>query len=130
MRFMDKRVHNKIASWMAIFAVLVAFFAPTLSQAMSADNHANVIYQKVCSEHGSKVIPIELPSGKHDGMVGHAGHCAFCCTGAHTPMLGSNSISFVVAVIESKAWVLPAYDSPVVQSIYQDSHSPQAPPSI
>ncbi len=127
---MIKAYRNKLASWMAIFAVLFAFFAPTVSQAMSSNNHVNVIYQKVCVEHGSKVIPMELPSGKHDGMVGHAGHCAFCCTSAHTPMLGSNSISFVVAVIESKAWVLPAYDSPVVQSIYQDSHSPQAPPSI
>ncbi len=127
---MIKAYRNKLASWMAIFAVLFAFFAPTVSQAMSSNNHVNVIYQKVCVEHGSKVIPMELPSGKHDGMVGHAGHCAFCCTSAHTPMLGSNSISFVVAVIESQAWILPAYDSPVVQSIYQDSHSPQAPPSI
>jgi Protein of unknown function (DUF2946) len=127
---MIKAYRNKLASWMAIFAVLFAFFAPTVSQAMSSNNHVNVIYQKVCVEHGSKVIPMELPSGKHDGMVGHAGHCAFCCTSAHTPMVNSNSISFVVAVIESQAWVLPAYDSPVVQSIYQDSHSPQAPPSI
>ena len=132
MRFMDKRVHNKIASWMAIFAVLLAFFAPTVSQAMSADNHANVIYQKLCTEHGSKVIPVELPSSNHhdDGMLSHDGHCSFCCTTSHTPIVGSNSISFVVAVIESQAWILPAYDSPVVQSIYQDSHSPQAPPSI
>ncbi len=127
---MIKAYRNKLASWMAIFAVLFAFFAPTVSQAMSSNNHVNVIYQKVCVEHGSKVIPMELPSGKHDGMVGHAGHCAFCCTSAHTPMVNSNSISFVVAVIESQAWVLPAYDSPVVQSIYQDSHTPQAPPSI
>ena len=129
---MIKAYKNKLASWMAIFAVLFAFFAPTISQAMPTDNHTNVIYQKVCTEHGSKVIPIELPSNGHhnDGMLGNTGHCAFCFTSAHTPIVSSNSISFVVAVIESQAWVLPAYDSPVVQSIYQDSHSPQAPPSI
>ena len=127
---MIKAYKNKLASWMAIFAVLFAFFAPTISQAMPADNHTNVIYQKVCTEHGSKVIPMELPSGKHDGMLAHTGHCAFCCTSAHTPIVSSNSISFVVAVIKSQAWVLPAYDSPLVQSIFQDSQSPQAPPSI
>ena len=129
---MIKAYKHKLASWMAIFAVLLAFFAPTISQAMSVDNQTDVIYQKVCTEHGSKVIPVELPSSSHhnDGMLGHAGHCAFCCTSAHTPIVSSNSISFVVAVIESQAWVLPSYDSPVVQSIYQDSHSPQAPPSI
>jgi hypothetical protein len=128
---MIKAYKHKLASWMAIFAVLLAFFAPTISQAMSVDNQTDVIYQKVCTEHGSKVIPMELPSsGKHDGMLGHAGHCAFCCTTAHTPIVGSNSISFVVAVIESQAWILPSYESPVVQSIFQDSQSPQAPPSI
>ena len=123
---------HKLASWMAIFAVLLAFFAPTISQAMSADNQTDVIYQKVCTEHGSKVIPVELPSSSHhnDGMLGHAGHCAFCCTSAYTPIISSDSIAIVIALIESQAWVLPAYDSPVVQSIYQDSHSPQAPPSI
>jgi hypothetical protein len=129
---MSRATYNKLASWLAIFAVLIAFFAPTLSQAMSADDHANVIYQKVCTEHGTKIIPVELPSSSHhdDGMLVHTGHCAFCCTSAHTPIVSSNSISFVVAVIESQAWVLSAYDSPVVQSIFQDSHSPQAPPSI
>lgn len=123
---------HKLASWMAIFAVLLAFFAPTISQAMSVDNQTDVIYQKVCTEHGTKVIPVELPSGSHhnDGMLGHAGHCAFCCTSAYTPIISSDSIAIVIALIESQAWVLPAYDSPVVQSIYQDSHSPQAPPSI
>ena len=129
---MIKAYKNKLASWMAIFAVLLAFFAPTISQAMSADNQTDVIYQKVCTEQGSKVLPVELPSSSHhnDGMLGHAGHCAFCCTSAYTPIISSDSIAIVIALIESQAWVLPAYDSPVVQSIYQDSHSPQAPPSI
>jgi hypothetical protein len=129
---MIKAYINKLASWMAIFAVLFAFFAPTISQAMSVDNQTDVIYQKVCTEHGTKIIPVELPSSSHqdDGMLVHAGHCAFCCTSAHTPIVSSNSISFVVAVIKSQAWVLPAYDSPLVQSIFQDSQSPQAPPSI
>ena len=88
---MIKAYKNKLASWMAIFAVLFAFFAPTISQAMSADNQTDVIYQKVCTEHGSKVIPVELPSSSHhnDGMLGHAGHCAFCCTSAHTPIVSS-----------------------------------------
>jgi hypothetical protein len=117
---------------MAIFAVIFAFFAPTISQAMSADGHANVIYQKVCTEHGGTVIPVELPSSTHhdDGMVGHTGHCAFCCTSSHPPIISSDSISIVIALIESQAWKILAYDSPVVQSTDLVSHSPQAPPSI
>ena len=129
---MIKAYKNKLASWMAIFAVLFAFFAPTISQAMPTDNHTNVIYQKVCTEHGSKVIPIELPSNGHhnDGMLGNTGHCAFCCTSAHTPIISSDPNVILISFIESQAWKIQAYDSPVVQSIYQNSHSPQAPPSI
>ena len=95
---MIKAFKNKLASWMAIFAVLCAFFAPTVSQAMSADNHT--------------------------------GHCAFCCTSAHTPIISSASITIVIALIESQAWKIQAYDSPVVQSFDLVSNSPQAPPSI
>ena len=129
---MIKAYKNKLASWTAIFAVLFAFFAPTVSQAMLADNHTNVIYQKVCTEHGSKVLPVELPSSSHhnDGMLGHTGHCAFCFTSAHTPIISSDSIAIVIALIESQAWKIKAYDSPVVQSFDLVSHSPQAPPSI
>ena len=129
---MIKAYKHKLASWMAIFAVLLAFFAPTISQAMSVDNQTDVIYQKVCTEHGSKVIPVELPSSSHhnDGILGHAGHCAFCCTSAHTPIISSDSIAIVIALIESQVWKIQAYDSPVVQSFDLVSHSPQAPPSI
>jgi hypothetical protein len=129
---MIKAYKNKLASWLAIFAVLFAFFAPTISQAMPTDNHINVIYQKVCTEHGSKVIPIELPANSHhnDGMLGNTVHCAFCCTSAHTPIISSDSIAIVIALIESQAWKIKAYDSPVVQSFDLVSHSPQAPPSI
>ena len=130
---MIKAYKNKLASWMAIFAVLLAFFAPTISQAMSADNQTDVIYQKVCTEHGSKVIPVELPSSSshhNDGMIGHTGHCAFCCNSAYTPIISSDSIAIVIALIESQAWKIQAYDSPVVQSFDLVSHSPQAPPVI
>lgn len=126
---MIKAYQNRLASWMAIFAILFAFFAPTVSQAMSADDHSNVIYQKVCTEHGSKVIPIELPSKHHDGMLGHSGHCAFCCTSAHTPIVSASSAVIDVSSNESQVWITPAYDSPAVQTTYQVSHPPQAPPA-
>jgi len=122
---------NWLASWMAIIAVLFAFFAPTVSQAMSSNDHSNVIYQKVCSEHGTKVIPIELPSGKHhDGMLGQSGHCAFCCTNNYTPIISSGVAGITVSPNASHAWFLTAYDSPVIQDTHQLSHPPQAPPAV
>lgn len=122
---------NWLASWMAIFAILFAFFAPTVSQAMSLNDHSNVIYQKVCSEHGTKVIPIELPSGTHhDGMLSQSGHCAFCCTNNHTPIISSGVAVITLSSNEFYAWLATAYDSPVIEDTHQGSHSPQAPPAI
>ena len=127
---MHTAVNKKLASWMAIFAILFAFFAPTVSQAMSADDHSNVIYQKVCTEHGTKVIPVELPLGNHHGAPSHSGHCSFCCTSAHSPIINSNTA--VVSPHSNKFYfrLVPTYDSPVIQVSFQTSHPPQAPPTV
>lgn len=130
MPIMRMGIYKKLASCMAILAVLFAFFAPTVSQAMSGDGHSNVIYQKVCTEHGTKVIPVELPAGNHHGVPSHSGHCSFCCTSAHSPII--NSSTAVVSLDSNEFYfrLVPTYDSPVVQVLFQASHPPQAPPAV
>ncbi len=128
---MNMGINKKLASWMAIFAILFAFFSPTVSEAMSADNHSNVIYQKICSDSGIKSVPVQMPSGKHqDDSLSHIGHCAFCCTSNQTPVINSDPAVAVLSLNESQVLISPAYDSPVVQFTYQVSNSPQAPPAI
>ena len=122
---------NWLASWIAMLAIVFASLAPTVSQAMSSHDHANVIYQKVCSEHGTKIIPIELPSGKHhDGMLGQSGHCTLCCTSHHTPIVSAGVAVITLSLNESHAWFVAAYDSPIIEATHQGSHPPQAPPVI
>lgn len=123
-------IHKKLTSWMAIFAVLSAFFAPTVSQAISVDSQSNVIYQQVCDSNGNTVAPVELPSKNHNGALGHTGHCPFCFINSHTPLITSSSFEILVPSNESHAWFTPTYDSPVIQSTHQDSHPAQAPPSV
>ena len=122
---------NRLAAWMAMFAILFAFFAPTVSQAMSVDDHANVIYQKVCSEQGTKIVPVEMPTGKHSGsMAGHLGHCALCCSTSHTPVISAGANLFESSSQQISAGLASLYIAPAVKSHQQHSHPPQAPPAI
>ena len=128
---MKTLVNQKLASWMAIFAILFAFFAPQISQAMAGDEHANLTYQQVCTEQGSKLIPFQIPSDKHqDGVLSHGGMCAFCLSSAHTPIINKVFPEFFAAPALPQKWNVAFYQSPITQSLHQLSYSPQAPPSI
>ena len=122
--------YKKLASWMAIFAVLFAFFSPTVSVAMSVDHHSNVIYQKICSDSGIKSVPVQLPSGKHqDGSFSHISHCTFCCSSNNAPVIYSGSVLLELSQGESQVWLVHFYDSPVIKSAQKVSNLPQAPPA-
>jgi hypothetical protein len=128
---MFRGMTNRLAAWMAMFAILFAFFAPAISQAMTVDNHANVIYQKVCTEQGTKVVPVEMPSGKHSGsMAGHLGHCALCCSVSHTPVISAGVSLFETANQQGSEGLASLYIAPAIKSYQQLSHPPQAPPVV
>ena len=128
---MFKRMTNRLAAWMAMFAILFAFFAPTVSQAVSVDDHANVIYQKVCTEQGTKIVPLEMPAGKHPGsMASHLGHCALCGTSAHTPVINASVNSPVFLNRQDFESLASLYIAPAIKTYQQLSHPPQAPPAV
>ena len=122
---------NRLAAWMAMFAILFTFFAPTVSQAMSVGDHTNVIYQKVCSEQGAKVVPVEMPAGKHSGgMAVHLGHCALCCSASHAPVISAGLNLFEPSNQQVSKGFASVYIAPAIKSYQQLSHPPQAPPVI
>lgn len=128
---MFKRMTNRLAACMAIFAIVFAFFAPTVSQAMSVGDHANVIYQKVCSEQGAKIVPVDMPAGKHSGsMAGHLGHCALCCSTSHTPVISAGVNLFQSSNQQISEGLASLYIAPAIKSYQQLTHPPQAPPVI
>ena len=128
---MNMGIYKKLASWMAIFAILFAFFAPTFSEARLADNHSSVIYQKICSDSGIKSVPVQLPSGNHqDGFLSHIDHCVFCCSSSNTPVIYSGSALMELSHDKSQVWIIHSYDSPIIQSPQKVSNPPQAPPAV
>jgi Protein of unknown function (DUF2946) len=128
---MFRRMTNRLAAWMAMFAILFAFFAPTVSKAMSVGDHANVIYQKVCSEQGTKIVPLEMPAGQHSGgMAVHLGHCALCCSASHAPVISAGLNLFEPSNQQVSQGFASLYIAPAIKFHQQLTHPPQAPPVI
>ena len=127
---MTKATYNKLGSWMAIFAVLIALFAPTVSQAMSSDDHSNVIYQKVCSEHSYKVVPIELPSKHHGDITADSSHCGLCLTQFDSQVIGPFYENYSIAKLGLSGHFSQYYLSQKFSFYLSLANPPQAPPSI
>jgi hypothetical protein len=78
------KVKTKAARWIAIAAVLLATFAPTISNTIAAESKAS--WQEICSIQGIKYIP--AVSGAlskaadsqpaEDGRMLHMEHCPYC----------------------------------------------------
>ncbi len=127
---MLSKKYYQIVSWVAAFAILISFFAPTISQAMVAKNGGNVIYQTICGQGGSKLLPVNIPS-KQDTQPSHQqGHCAICCVGHQTPFINLSTLSASVDRPQQDTFISVIYLAPVPQARYLVSHSPQAPPVI
>ena len=79
------KVKTKVASWIAIAAVLLATFAPTISNAIAAESKAS--WQEICSVQGIKYIPAVSGAlskvannqpANQDGRMLHMEHCPYC----------------------------------------------------
>ena len=79
-----------LASWLAVFAILVAGLVPALAQVVSAKSDANLV--EICGAQGSKWVhldgslgdPPSIPSPQHLDK-----HCATCCLHAHAVALAT-----------------------------------------
>lgn len=79
----DLRVHARLFSWVAIFAILLAALAPSVSYAVgSADGVSSI---DVCTSQGSKWIQVG-ENGPEPASEHLLDHCLYCSL--HTPTLG------------------------------------------
>ena len=79
------KVKSKAASWIAIAAVLIASFAPTISNALAAQSKTP--WLEICSVQGIKYIPAisgslskvtQNQTPQQDGRMLHMEHCPYC----------------------------------------------------
>jgi hypothetical protein len=136
------RLINKIA----LFAIVFASLAPSVSHALAAQNGTNSFLQEVCTSTGKKLfVQVTTTQGKqlttefsvkqsqtdtapkNVGM--HLEHCPFCASHAVAAALPASHLE-IIALLEVTAQKAAEYATPVVVSRTYVSPPSQAPPSL
>ena len=125
----------------ALFAIIFASIAPSVSHALAAKNNVNSFAQEVCTSTGEKiVIQVVTTKGKQlatefivtksspKTMPMHLEHCPFCCSAATTASLPASN-TLMIAILEQAAQQLAQYSAPAVLNQPYVSPLSQAPPN-
>lgn len=125
----------------ALFAIVFASVAPSISHALAVQNNSNSFAQEVCTSTGEKVIiQVVTTKGKQlatefvvskaspKTMTMHLEHCPFCGSTAVAASLPAAN-ALIIALLEEKAQQLAEFSAPIVVSRTYVLPLSQAPPS-
>jgi hypothetical protein len=141
---MFSRRYQQFVSKLAMFLVLFASLAPTVSHAMAARNGINTITQEICSTSGIKKIVVQTVTTKGQQVTAtfngksnntpeaalHLEHCPFCSANASHISIAPQTPAWV-AMVEAQAeavnqdFVVPAHADPLL-----NAHLSRAPPQL
>lgn len=128
----------------ALFAIIFASIAPSISHALAAQQGINSFAQEICSIDGKKItIQVVTTKGKQlqTGLdttsdvnpvtiTLHLNHCPFCNAGVTDIVIQSRNPAFefyLAQQIEQQHFV---YQAPVISTSIQSAHLSRAPPQI
>jgi hypothetical protein len=124
---MFKKNRSNLTHWIAIIAVLMNFFAPSISQAVSSHFSKNSIDFEICSATGGKVSHHVVFENSGNDSTSEDDHCAFCTLQTfYLPPINSENYQF--NQLSSFTFNSYLYRTPSVL-IYWNLSSPRAPPS-
>ena len=127
----------------ALFAILFASLAPSISHAIAAQNGTNSFTQEICASNGKKIsIQVQITKGQQlsvdsalkqspepKNIAMHLEHCPFC--GGHfsaVTLPAGNAV--IIAQLALTAQKVAEYAVPVFTSHTYVSPPAQAPPSL
>jgi len=119
---------HRFASWIAICAILMASFAPTISHAKALNDLQGS--EKICTAQGVKDISSSPASPVDQRSTIHLQHCSYCSLASDKACLPAENIQIGSIAIPSYSQFFTEYETPVLQAYFQSSHPPQAPPAI
>ena len=145
MQGMLVRSYQQFVSKIAIFLVLFASLAPSVSHAIAVHNTGSFL-QEICSSNGVKKIVIQTITthGQKFATVFdaktsnentpastslHLEHCPFCSAGAANVAIAPNT-AWVLMLAEQAKSIDFDYVTPVQSSYIQTAHPTRAPPVL
>ncbi|MBF8179269.1 DUF2946 domain-containing protein [Herminiimonas contaminans] len=122
-----------IATWTAVFAILMSALAPSFSHAVSTANSTSNVWIEICSVTGKKLVQTgdntasQAPG--NDQKITHVEHCPFCLN--HAVSLGLPPAANFVMPFISGDHVLPSLFYQTSQPLFAwAAAQPRAPPVI
>ena len=127
----------------ALFAILFASLAPSISHAIAAQNGTNSFTQEICASNGKKIsIQVQITKGQQlsvdsalkqspepKNIVMHLEHCPFC--GGHFSAVAlPTGNAVIITQLALTAQKVAEYAVPVFVSHPYVSPPAQAPPSL
>jgi hypothetical protein len=133
----------RLINHIALFAIVFASLAPSISHAMASANRGNSFSQEICSSTGKKIsIQVFTTKGQQlalefavksaptpASIVMHLEHCPFCAGNVVAATLPANQLE-IIALLEITAQKAAEYATPVFASHSYVSPPSQAPPSL
>jgi Protein of unknown function (DUF2946) len=137
---------KKLFRWVhkiALFAIIFASFAPSISHALAAQNGVNSSFaQEICTSNGKKIsINVQTTKGQQfsvefavkqspqpKSMAMHLEHCPFCASPVFAADLPNNQLS-IIGLLEVTAQKTALYAVPFYVNYTHKTPPAQAPPS-
>ena len=140
-------VKQKLFRWMhrvALFAIIFASLAPSISHALNAHANPKGFLQEICSTGGKKLyIEVVTTQGKQlqagldiepgtqpASISHHMNHCPFCHAGVADLVIPSRNPAFELYLVQQVSQQRFDYITPVVSHSIQTAHLTRAPPTI
>jgi len=140
-------VKQKLFRWMhrvALFAIIFASLAPSISHALNGHANPKGFLQEICSTGGKKLyIEVVTTQGKQlqagldikpgtqpASISHHMNHCPFCHAGVADLVIPSRNPAFELYLVQQVSQQRFDYITPVVSHSIQTAHLTRAPPTI
>ena len=144
---MFSRSYQQIASKIAMFLVVFASLAPSISHALAAQNNNSSFLQEICSSNGTKKIVVQTVTTQGQQLatvfetknsnentpastVLHLEHCPFCSAGAANVAIAPPSIAWIFMLAEQAKAIHHDYVTPLQTNYLQTAHPTRAPPIL
>jgi hypothetical protein len=130
-----RRTLENFASWISLFAILMASFGPSVSHATAAEK-SDQSWGEICSVAGTKLVKVsstadpaafQSTTPAKDALQVH--HCPLCSGNGKAWAMTAQVVPASPALLSGYSFLVPALDSPESLVAWAVPHS-RAPPVL
>lgn len=127
--FVNESHHRKRAAWLSLFAMMMAFIAPIVSQSLMRHEYTPAAHSQHHHSHTGTPHADSIQHPHSAPMADHAA-CGYCALFAHSPVIAAAGLKTLTArVIPTGRERDAVFSTPTNRARYHPQR-PRAPPAI